>query len=99
MTHHLRIRTPSRRLVPVPIGPGLPRRDRKDSMERYCRLMLVFFKPWRHPHDLRRRGETWSAAFEEFNAVCPERFKFVMKNMQIMHECRDSRDDHFAQRR
>ncbi|KAH7924615.1 hypothetical protein BV22DRAFT_1012930, partial [Leucogyrophana mollusca] len=98
-THLLKVRTPKRRLVPVPTGPGIPRRDRAELKERYCRLMLIFFKPWRRPSDLRDPGQTWSDAFTVFESMCHPRFKSMMKNMQILHECRDSRDDHFHQRR
>ena len=28
--------------------------------------------------------------------TCPKQFKKIMDNMQILHECCDSRDDHFA---
>ncbi|KAJ7717503.1 hypothetical protein B0H14DRAFT_2303934, partial [Mycena olivaceomarginata] len=52
-THILRVRAPDDTLVPVPIGPGIPRRDKAETYARYCRLMLIFFKPWRHANDLR----------------------------------------------
>ncbi|KAG2135282.1 hypothetical protein DEU56DRAFT_738043, partial [Suillus clintonianus] len=91
-THHLVIRHPRNRRVPVPIGPSLPRRDRPDVKQRYCRLMLILFMPWNAPCDLLRNCSSWSEAFEEFLHVCSPRFHYVMKNMQILHECRDSRD-------
>ncbi|KAJ7788850.1 hypothetical protein B0H14DRAFT_2302200, partial [Mycena olivaceomarginata] len=74
-------------------GPGIPRRDRPDLHARYCRLMLIFFRPWRHATDLRETGQTWEEAFNEFNETCPADVKYKMDNMQILHECRDSRDD------
>ena len=96
--HTLKMCLPLKRLVPVPIGPSIPRRDDEPVRERYCRLMLIFFKPWRHAHDLRNENETWSHAFEIFMTTCsPEIEKFI-ENMQILHECKDSRDDHFANR-
>ena len=33
-------------VVPVPIGPALPRRDDQGSRVQYCRLMVILFKPW-----------------------------------------------------
>jgi len=98
-SHLLRVRSPNKRRVPVPIGPGIPRRDREETKARYCRLMLILFKPWRHSSDLRVAGQTWQDSFESFLDHCPPRFKTIMDNMQILHECRDSRDDHYALRR
>ncbi|KAJ7932300.1 hypothetical protein B0H13DRAFT_1593532, partial [Mycena leptocephala] len=98
-THILRIRRPEDTLVPVPIGPGIPRRDKPDAFARYCRLMLIFFKPWRHAKDLRTRGQSWQEAFNIFKVNCLPSVLGMMDNMQILHECRDSRDDHFAERR
>lgn len=98
-THLLVVRHPDRRYVPVPIGPSLPRRDRPEVWERYCRLMLILFKPWTVVNDLREPFIMWSDAFEAFIKDCSDNTLFIMKNMQILHECKDSRDDHFANRR
>jgi hypothetical protein len=98
-THLLYVLHPDKRRVPVPLGPAIPRRDRNEQRQRYSRLMLILFKPWRSADDLRKPGQSWSDAFEEFIVECPEEFKLKMNNMQMLHECRDSRDDHFANRR
>ncbi|KAJ7811473.1 hypothetical protein B0H14DRAFT_2289113, partial [Mycena olivaceomarginata] len=98
-THILRVRASDDTFVPVPIGPGIPRRDKKDVWPRYCRLMLIFFKPWRHAPDLRGNHPSWESAFTEFVQTCDPKLVSKMENMQILHECRDSRDDHFAERR
>ncbi|KAG1839845.1 hypothetical protein C8R48DRAFT_558532, partial [Suillus tomentosus] len=74
-------------------GPSLPRRDRPEVRERYCRLMLMLFVPWSVPGDLLGSCVSWSERFERFVEECSPRFLYVMKNMQILHECRDSRDD------
>ncbi|KAJ7906370.1 hypothetical protein B0H13DRAFT_1619416, partial [Mycena leptocephala] len=79
-------------------GPGIPRRDKSDVYPRYCQLMLIFFKPWRHAKDLRREGQSWEDAFQSFALNCSASIRCKMDNMQILHECRDSRDDHFAER-
>jgi len=99
MSHTLRIRMPTKRFVPVPIGPSIPRRDREAVKERYCRLMLIFFKPWRHAQDLRCENESWSDAFEIFLRSCSPETAKIIENMQLLHECKDSRDDHFTNRR
>ncbi|KAJ7776560.1 hypothetical protein DFH07DRAFT_731869, partial [Mycena maculata] len=92
-THILRVRCAKDLLVPVPIGPGIPRRDKPDLRSRYCRLMLIFFKPWRDACDLRENYGSWEEAFEAFVKTCSQSVIHKMDNMQIMHECRDSRDD------
>ncbi|KAJ7207625.1 hypothetical protein GGX14DRAFT_311269, partial [Mycena pura] len=74
-------------------GPGIPRRDRPDMLARYSRLMLIFFKPWRCAKDLRKVGESWEDAFKSFQLTCSPAVRYRMDNMQILHECRDSRDD------
>ncbi|KAJ7823154.1 hypothetical protein B0H14DRAFT_2168500, partial [Mycena olivaceomarginata] len=74
-------------------GPGIPRRDKAHLRAKYCRLMLIFFKPWRHAKDLKGPHVSWEDAFNEFNENCSESVRFKMNNMQILHECRDSRDD------
>jgi hypothetical protein len=98
-SHILRVRSPSEALIPVPIGPGIPRRDKAELRARYCRLMLIFFKPWRQASDLRGEFASWQAAFEAFVQTCTPQVLYRMENMQILHECRDSRDDHFAEHR
>ncbi|KAJ7739227.1 hypothetical protein DFH07DRAFT_682301, partial [Mycena maculata] len=91
-THILRVRAVKDSLIPVPIGPGIPRHDRTELRARYCRLMLIFFKPWRQAADLRKNYQSWEEAFESFVNTCSQSVLQKMENMQIMHECRDSRD-------
>ena len=98
-THEQKILRCEKKFIPVPIGPSIPRRDDDQAKERYCRLMLIMFKPWRHARDLRKTNESWSSAFQTFIKNCTLHYKKIMDNMQILHECRDSRDDHFSKRR
>ncbi|KAI0335959.1 hypothetical protein GY45DRAFT_1228577, partial [Cubamyces sp. BRFM 1775] len=74
-------------------GPSMPRGDRDCSRERYCRLMLLLFKPWRQPQDLVVEGCTWEQVFSSAEVTLNERHKHIMENMQLLHECKDSRDD------
>ncbi|KAG2738042.1 hypothetical protein P692DRAFT_201673885, partial [Suillus brevipes Sb2] len=74
-------------------GPRIPRRDRPKMFARYCRLMLILFKPWRSAADLRCHDQNWEGAFEQWCDVAEKRFLQVMDNIQVLHECRDSRDD------
>ncbi|KAK0435103.1 uncharacterized protein EV420DRAFT_1227317, partial [Desarmillaria tabescens] len=73
-------------------GEALPCRDRPVIYERYCWLMLVLFKPWKHAFDLRVPGASWSETLSSFCLVHPE-WVARMNNMQLLHECRDSHDD------
>ncbi|THU85217.1 hypothetical protein K435DRAFT_605351, partial [Dendrothele bispora CBS 962.96] len=68
-------------------------RDRGEVLERYHRLMLIFFKPWRTITDLKSNSQTWEDAFGAFVTNCSIEFKHIMDKMQLQHECRDSRDD------
>ncbi|RXW18892.1 hypothetical protein EST38_g6956 [Candolleomyces aberdarensis] len=91
---------PAAAFIPVPVGPAIPRRDRPDVYERYCRLMLILFKPWQQPRELKSDTQTWACAFEQFktsSALTPT-VAAILENMQVFHECRDSRDDHFKNR-
>ena len=58
--------------------------------------MLLLFKPWREVSDLRAAGESWEIAFEAFleSSECVLEIREIMNNMQLMHECKDSRDSH-----
>jgi len=98
-THAFKIIQPSLRRIPVLVG-SVPRRDQEDSYARYCRLMLILFKPWRTAFDLRQSHESWIMAFENFKSgpPCPNEFKRIMDNMQLLHECKDNRNNHFYQR-
>ncbi|KAJ7748831.1 hypothetical protein DFH07DRAFT_747116, partial [Mycena maculata] len=91
-THVLRVCAPVSRKVPVPIGPALPRRDMEHLKQRHARLMLIFFKPWRHAKDLRDQGESWEEAYLKFRLDCPAFVVEAIDNIQILHECKDSRD-------
>lgn len=98
-THMLRRRKEINRLVPVPIGPRIYRRDVPDIREEYCRLMLILFKPWRNLMQLKEEFSSWEEAFQSFNDAASPRVLKIMENMQRLHECRDSRDDDYANRR
>jgi len=96
-THIQQLRHPNNRPVPTPVGPSLPRRDKIDCHEQYCRLMLVLLKPWNKPEDLINGNETFENAFETFLQE-NVKWKPLLDNMQLLHECRDNRDDHFQMR-
>ncbi|KAJ7042216.1 hypothetical protein C8F04DRAFT_903127, partial [Mycena alexandri] len=73
-------------------GPAIPSRGDPVSVEKHARLMLVLFKPWRHVSDLRSAGQTWTEAYADFIQLCSQDVLDRVENMQLLHECRDSRD-------
>ncbi|KAJ7831616.1 hypothetical protein B0H14DRAFT_2365079 [Mycena olivaceomarginata] len=107
-THTIKVRPYLKRKVPVPIGPALPRRDTPTTAQKHARLMLILFKPWRDADDLRDANQTWLEAYEQFLPTCSQEVIDCINNMQLLHECKDSRDavrspsrvlDHYTKRK
>ncbi|KAE8243843.1 hypothetical protein A4X13_0g6923 [Tilletia indica] len=88
-------------VVPVLIGPAIPRRDREEDLEKYHATMLLLFKPWEMSDQiaLKLDEETWEQAFATFRGSVDSRIRKLMENMQQLHECKDAKDDHSAQRK
>jgi hypothetical protein len=97
-SHVLRVCTIESRKIPVPIGPAMPRRDVDEMKQKHARLMLILFKPWRHAQDLRNSGESWEDAYSRFQTDCSSAVLEAIDNIQILHECKVSRDAPFANR-
>lgn len=100
-THVVQILKPHQMYTLVPTGPPIPRRDREENHESYCRLMLILFKPWTTPADLKPANLSWADAFDQFTQsedILYEHMEIV-NNLQFLHECRDSRDHDAAKRR
>ncbi|KIO26438.1 hypothetical protein M407DRAFT_74482, partial [Tulasnella calospora MUT 4182] len=85
-THLVRLRSP---LVPVLLGPTISRDGTPEERESWCRAMLILFKPWRSRADLKTVGQSWKDAFEHFDF--PEDAVRVMRNINVLHECKDAR--------
>jgi hypothetical protein len=87
--------------IPVLIGPSIPHRDNPDVLERYCHLMLIFFKPWRHPAKLLQSAPSWQVGYTLM--LASDQFLYhhlqTINNMQLLHECKDSRDRDYKKRR
>jgi hypothetical protein len=84
-------------VVPVLLGPQIPRRDREDTHERYCRALLTLFVPWRSVNDLCTFTETWSEALEARKHLMAEGAQRIIENIQLLHECKNDRDQHLLQ--
>ena len=83
--------------VPVLLGPQIPRHDREETRERYCRALLTLFVPWRKVQDLCHLEQTWSEAFEARKSMITQDGYKIIQNIQLLHECRKQRDEHLLQ--
>ena len=45
--------------------------------------------------DLKPAGMSWLDAYKAFTQSCHPHLLQIIDNMQVLHECRDSRDDHY----
>lgn len=59
--------------------------------------MLMLFKPWRTNLDLKQPNESWPSAFVSFLKDAPHEVREIIKNVQFLHDCKDSCDDYFKQ--
>ena len=96
-THTLKVCHPSDCNVPVPIGPTIPCRDCQEHVAAYSCLMFILFKPWHNASNLCNPGQTWQEVFTQFKEECLLQYLEIMNNMQLLHKCKDSHNDHFAQ--
>ncbi|KAI9069267.1 hypothetical protein FKP32DRAFT_1540771, partial [Trametes sanguinea] len=97
-THHLRRR--SEWTVPVILGDRAPRSDRGDEeRDRWARMVLILFVPWRVPADILRAGESWIDAYERQRVKISPAYLTIIANMNVLSECRDVRDAHRDLRR
>ncbi|CAF2182230.1 unnamed protein product, partial [Rotaria magnacalcarata] len=84
-------------VVPVLIGPQIPRQEREETRERYSRALLTLFVPWRSVHDLCALNQTWTEALElQKPLISPTSLK-IIENIQLLHECKHDRDEHLRQ--
>jgi hypothetical protein len=84
-------------VVPILLGPPVPRRDRDDTRERYCRSILTLFFPWRSIQDLCDVDQTWEEAFRiRQTRILPVSWK-IIDNIQLLQECKNDRDEHLQQ--
>ena len=79
-------------VVPVLIGPAIPRHDREDTSERYARAILTLFCPWTTVHDICHGNQTWSEALTMLQSNFLPHCMEVISNIQLLHECKQDRD-------
>ena len=83
--------------VPILHGPQIPRRDRDETRERYCRALLTLFVPWRTVTDLCDVNQTWDDAFKSRQEQVSTQSWEIIENIQLLHECKKDRDEHLLQ--
>ena len=81
-------------VVPVLLGPQIPRREREETRERYSRALLTLFVLWRTVHDLCTSNQTWSEALNARNSLISNNSRQIIDNIQLLHECKNDRDEH-----
>jgi len=76
--------------VPVLLGEALPCPDRgPEEKEQWHRAMIILFKPWRTPTDLKGGHTSWMDAFKS-TKFKPSMIE-IMKNLNVENECKDAR--------
>lgn len=73
-------------VVPVLVGPQVPRHDREETRERYSRAMATLFLPWRSVCDLCRLEQSWSAALSERQGNISIESQHVITNIQLLQK-------------
>lgn len=84
------------------MGAGVPQRDREEDAERHAVAMLALFSP--RPRDAAAPlGEdaegAWAPRYRAYLRTAPSAVLKLIDNMQVMHECRDAKDDWSGKRR
>ncbi|CAF1490850.1 unnamed protein product, partial [Rotaria sordida] len=83
--------------VPVLYGPQIPRRDRDDTRERYCRAFLTLFVPLRTVSAICDVNQTWKGAFKSRQHRISTYLWKIIENIQLLHECKKDRNEHLLQ--
>lgn len=69
--------------VPVLFGPQVPREDRDDTRERYCRAILTLFVPWRTVSDLCNTDQTWNKALSSRMSLISVQSTKIIEKIQL----------------
>ena len=84
-------------VVPVLVGPAIPREDREDTAERYARAILTLFHPWTTAVDICHVNQSWSEALNMLQPTFSSKSNKAISNIQLLHECKRDRDDDLFQ--
>lgn len=83
--------------IPVLIGPKIPRRDRIDTRDRYCRAILTLFKPWFTANDLCKLDQSWIEALNDYENKIDNATRAIINNIEALHECESDREKYLMQ--
>ena len=86
-----------RPVIPVLIGPQIPRKDREETQERYSRAIATLFIPWRSGSDLCNPNQKWCEALNARQDDISIESQRIINNIQLLHECKKDRDAHLQQ--
>ncbi|PVF90808.1 hypothetical protein CPB86DRAFT_720528, partial [Serendipita vermifera] len=79
-------------VIPVILGPTIPHPNNSaESREAWSMAMLILFKPWRSPGDLKQESQSWTSAFDCH--VFSDELKAIIDNIVVLHECKDARNN------
>jgi hypothetical protein len=84
-------------VVPVLIGPPIPRRERDDTIERYARAILTLFHPWRGIQNICQSSGSWNDTLKIHEKTFTSASKRIINNIQLLHECKRDRDSDLFQ--
>ncbi|KAF5323736.1 hypothetical protein D9619_012994 [Psilocybe cf. subviscida] len=89
-THHLNHRRHPH--VPVLLGPAIPNAERSsDTREKWAKCILILFKPWRNPMDIKNDHETWLECYERYKVELSPIHQTIIRNMNAFSESQDAR--------
>ena len=74
------------------------RRDQDNAKLWYFHLILMLFKPWREVSDLRLLTDSWESVFKTLTEEMSPCHATILDNMQVLHECHNSKNDHMQTR-
>ncbi|KAJ7015732.1 hypothetical protein C8F04DRAFT_901505, partial [Mycena alexandri] len=78
--------------IPVVLGPKFHRSDRTDAeRELWAQDVVVLFKPWRVPADLKSQDQSWLEVASVLIGGLLPWHRRVIQNMNVLTECRDAR--------
>ena len=84
-----------KKVIPVLVGPQIPRKNREITQERYCRSILTLFFPWRAFTDLCSPDETWLESWTKNERYLSH--TDVIENIELLHECKEQKNEHLVQ--
>lgn len=91
-THVMRVRP--KRVIPVILGDKFQRPDRSaEELELWAKSVLLLFLPWRDFGTVKNGFQDWTAAYESHKYNIKPRYHRIIRNLNVLTECRDARGE------